>query len=146
MRLPSPRLHTMGDEQTLAWVASKEVDGEWLQAAVVSQSDEAGMVTLETLESKEKHTCAADGLLLVNELPEDGVENMTRLNCARGGPRKKSHPFRACGSPFVIYLARRLARASTARQLAPSLRTRSCVHVHGKDLHRGQPLQLAAGR
>ena len=71
-----------GDESTRAWVASKHVDGEWLEAVVTSQKDEDGNVTLETTESKETYTMPADKLLLVNELPEEGVENMTRLNCA----------------------------------------------------------------
>ena len=59
---------------------SKEVDGEWLEAKVISPKDDDGNVTLETLQTKEVHTQPADKLLLVNELPDEGVENMTRLN------------------------------------------------------------------
>ena len=68
------------DEQTRAWVASKDVDGEWFEAKVVSQKDADGNVTLETLEAHETHTQPADKLLFANDLPEEGVENMTRLN------------------------------------------------------------------
>ena len=64
---------------TLAWVASKEADGEWLQARVTARAED-GTVTLETLETQEIHTSSADQLLLVNELPEEGMEDMTRLN------------------------------------------------------------------
>ena len=64
---------------TLAWVPSKATDGEWLQAKVSSQGED-GTVTLEALETGEVHTTTAEKLLLVNELPEDGVEDMTRLN------------------------------------------------------------------
>jgi hypothetical protein len=45
-------------ESTHAWVPSKTVDGEWLQAVVVSQGD--GQVTLETLETKESHTQSSE--------------------------------------------------------------------------------------
>jgi hypothetical protein len=66
-------------EDTRAWVASKTIDGEWKEARVVS-TGEGGVVTLETLEGKEQHTTKAGELLLANELPEEGVEDMTRLN------------------------------------------------------------------
>jgi hypothetical protein len=46
-------------DQTTAWVPSKDVDGEWHLAKVVSQGEE-GQVTLETLETKETHTMASD--------------------------------------------------------------------------------------
>jgi myosin heavy subunit len=68
-----------GVEDTRAWVASKTTDGEWLEARVVSQADENGNVTLQTLEG-ETHTQPSAKLLLANDLPEEGVENMTRLN------------------------------------------------------------------
>ena len=66
-------------EETRAWVASKTVDGEWHEARVASQGPD-GTVELVTLETKEQHTASATSLLLCNTLPEEGEENMTRLN------------------------------------------------------------------
>ena len=65
-------------DDTRAWVRG-EVDGEWLEARVVSRDADGG-ATLETLSTKEQSTAKAEELLLANELPEQGVEDMTRLN------------------------------------------------------------------
>ncbi|KAL1496526.1 hypothetical protein AB1Y20_016479 [Prymnesium parvum] len=71
--------------QTLAWVSAHHDDGavsatgEWVKARVVSQGDD-GMAVLEELETRAKHTQPVDKLLFVNDLPEEGVEDMTRLN------------------------------------------------------------------
>ena len=67
------------EESTKAWVPSKSVDGEWLEAKITAHNED-GSVTLETLTTGETHTQPSDKLLLANELPEEGVENMTRLN------------------------------------------------------------------
>ena len=69
----------MAEESTKAWVPSKSVDGEWLEAKITAHNED-GSVTLETLTTGEAHTQPSDKLLLANELPEEGVENMTRLN------------------------------------------------------------------
>jgi len=61
-----------------AWVAG-DADGVWLKARVISQGED-GNALLEELESKAQHSQPADKLLLVNVLPDDGVEDMTRLN------------------------------------------------------------------
>ena len=65
-------------DDTRAWVRG-EIDGEWLEARVVSRDADGG-ATLETLSTKEQSTAKAEELLLANELPEQGVEDMTRLN------------------------------------------------------------------
>ena len=65
-------------DDTRAWVRG-ELDGEWLEARVVSRDADGG-ATLETLSTKEQSTAKAEELLLANELPEQGVEDMTRLN------------------------------------------------------------------
>ena len=62
---------TASEEGTRAWVPSKETDGEWLEARVVSHNED-GSVTLET-DGGETHTQEANNLLLKNELPEEGV-------------------------------------------------------------------------
>ena len=66
-------------ETTFVWVADKAVDGEWHRAKVVQQSTD-GSVTVETLETNEQVETTSEKLLLANELPEEGVEDMTRLN------------------------------------------------------------------
>lgn len=99
----------MRSEDTLAWMPSPTQDGEWLQARAVTQGED-GNVELEALETGDKYSTTSDvraspvrgatrhdavqlqltrsltplagtqKLLLVNELPDDGVENMTQLN------------------------------------------------------------------
>ena len=67
------------ESATLCWVADKSVDGEWHRARIVSQNED-GAVTLETIEAQEEVATTTDKLLLANELPDEGVEDMTRLN------------------------------------------------------------------
>ena len=67
-----------GSAETQAWAPS-ETDGEWLEATVVSRAED-GTVTLKTNESGAEHKCTAESLYLMNMLPEDGVEDMARLN------------------------------------------------------------------
>eukprot|EP00900_Chrysochromulina_parva_P008310 jgi/Chrpa1/17480/Chrysochromulina_OHIO_Genome00007564-RA len=69
----------MRSEDTLAWMPSPTQDGEWLQARAVRQGED-GSVDLEALQTGDKYSTSSDKLMLVNELPEDGVENMTQLN------------------------------------------------------------------
>lgn len=46
-------------DDTLAWVASKTIDGEWHRAKVVTTTED-GTVTLETLDEKEMHTALSE--------------------------------------------------------------------------------------
>ena len=48
------------DTEVRAWVPSKAVDGEWFEARVLSPKDGDGNVTLETLDTHEKHMQPAD--------------------------------------------------------------------------------------
>ena len=87
-------------ETTFVWVADKAVDGEWHRAKVVQQSTD-GSVTVETLETNEQVETTSEKLLLANELPEEGVEDMTRpttsmnlhysTTCAPARPRVHVH-------------------------------------------------------
>ena len=63
------------DASTLAWVASKTVDGEWVQAQVISQED--GTATLKCIETGEVHNCSTD----VRALPERFMPRMFLLLC-----------------------------------------------------------------
>ena len=63
---------------TLAWIPHPTA--EWLRARVISQGDD-GSVTLQEVDGEATHTTAGgEELLLVNELPESGVEDMTNLS------------------------------------------------------------------
>ena len=64
--------------ETQAWAPS-EVDGDWLEATVV-QRREDGTVVLRTKETGAEHTCTAETLYLMNTLPEEGMDDMARLN------------------------------------------------------------------
>ena len=64
--------------ETQAWAPS-DVDGEWLEAVVVNRGED-GMVTLKTVKTGVEHSVDAEKLFLMNSLPEEGVEDMARLN------------------------------------------------------------------
>jgi len=65
--------------ETQAWAPNPAVDGDWLEAVVVSRGED-GTVVLKTVANGDEHTCPADKLNLMNVLPEQGVEDMARLN------------------------------------------------------------------
>ena len=65
--------------ETQAWAPNPDVDGDWLEAVVVSRGED-GTVVLKTVANGVEHTCPADKLNLMNVLPEQGVEDMARLN------------------------------------------------------------------
>ena len=65
--------------ETQAWAPNPDVDGDWLEAVVVSRGED-GTVVLKTVANGAEHTCPADKLNLMNVLPEQGVEDMARLN------------------------------------------------------------------
>ena len=52
-----------------AWAPNPDVDGDWLEAVVVSRGDD-GNVVLKTVANGAEHTCPADKLNLMNVLPE----------------------------------------------------------------------------
>ena len=68
---------SMSAEAQRAYVSDE--DGSWLAARVLRRGDD-GTVTLESLDSKSTFVVSGDELMLANELPEEGVENMTQLN------------------------------------------------------------------
>ena len=55
--------------ETQAWAPNPDVDGDWLEAVVVSRGDD-GNVVLKTVANGAEHTCPADKLNLMNVLPE----------------------------------------------------------------------------
>ena len=65
--------------ETQAWAPNPDVDGDWLEAVVVSRGED-GTVVLKTVANGVEHTCPADKLNLMNVLPEQGVGDMARLN------------------------------------------------------------------
>ena len=66
--------------ERLCWIAEGEPPAiDWKKAKVVSDGDD-GKTLVELLESKAQRTLDTKELLLANVLPEDGMEDMTRLN------------------------------------------------------------------
>ena len=64
-------------EETFCWVCEQE---EWLRARVVARGEADGSATVELLESNERRSLPKEHVFLANTLPEDGVEDMTKLN------------------------------------------------------------------